>query len=478
MPTVAGRPGWVPPPSTTVPAPSWAAGTVHLPADIVTTSRGDRVRCVTAHNAATSFTDDLPYWESVDAPIEEPIMLQLARHSKGGSIGIGDMGAVAFRFDDGHETFHSTVYPLLTARGVPAAHACISDFTAQPWSDGDSAANVLTRNKNGVEVWSHGIDHKDPSPHGLTGAGGLVDQIVGSKTTIEGWGVKVQGWMQPGATPLGAAEPYGTDFTAEGDIYTYAALLIRQTYPLSEMDTTGKYRAIPAGVYHGANHITISDGMTYAAAADAVDRAVRGKFGLVMMIHCHNLGSGANLSVAEFTTLLDYVIAYWDAGDLEILTPSGLMFADHGSSRVDLLAGSGTFDDAARWNLSTGRTIETGGGHTGANYHSTTSSTTSLSTINPRFDNLTQRGFSGETFLFEGWARSNGAGTTVSRVVLQDYDDSGNLNLSLTRSGITTTWTRVRHAFTIPPVTDEVNMSIGRNSGDGIDWDDITVRKV
>jgi hypothetical protein len=36
----------------------------------------------------------------------------------------------------------------------------------------------------------------------------------------------------------------------------------------------------------------------------------------------------------------------------------------------------------------------------------------------------------------------------------------------------------VRHAFTIPPVTTEVQVSLGRNSGDGIDWDDVSVKKV
>jgi hypothetical protein len=128
--------------------------------------------------------------------------------------------------------------------------------------------------------------------------------------------------------------------------------------------------------------------------------------------------------------------------------------------------------------LATGRTIETDGGHTGANYLSITSATTTSATADTRPDNLTQRGFHGETFLFEGWARSNGAGTTVSRVLIQDYDDTGNLALSLTRSGITTTWTRIRHAFTIPPVTDRLTVGLTRSSGDGIDWDDVTVRKV
>lgn len=460
------------------PIASWLPTVSYAVDDVVITNRGDRIKCITAHTSSAEFTDDLPYWVSVDAPAVESTRLQLACQAKGGVIGVGDVGVVAFRFDDGNETFHSTVYPLLTARGIPASFAAITTLSAQTWSDGDTSANMLTRNQNGIEVWSHGTDHKDPSPNGLDGTNGLVDQIVNSKAVIEGWGIKCQGWAQPGATQLGTPTPYGTGFTDDDSLRGYAALLIRQTYPISEMYVTGTTRNVPNGQFHGLDHVTISDGITYAAAQALVDRAIRLKTGVVLMVHAHNLGVGSNLTVGELTTLLDYIVTCWDAGTLDVVTPSGLMFADKGSTRVELLAGAGTFEDAALWNLDTGRTIPTNGGHSGNNYLSTTSSTTSLTTPVNRPDNLTERRFDGETFLFEGWARSNGVSTTVSRVVIQSYPSTSLLNLSLTKSGITTSWTRVRHAFTVPPTCNEITIGLGRNSGDGIDWDDVTIRKV
>lgn len=458
---------------------AWTKSKAYAVGDLVVTALGDRLRCVTAHtSSATVLTDDLPKWTPVDTPQEEALLLQRARASKGGTIGVGSTvkAVVALRFDDDHEAFSSTIYPLLKARGLPAGHASISDLTSQSWSDGDSAANVLTRFKNGVEVWSHGLDHNDPSPHDLTGAGGLYDQIVGSKATIESWGVKCQGWMQPGATPLGSATPYGTDGTTAGGFYSaYSTHLLRRTYALSESYAGGGYRNIPHGLFHGQDHVTISEGVSLAAAQSVLDIAIRERTGIEFMAHSGNLGLAGNMSVADFTTFLDYIVTKWDAGLIDVVTPSGLFFVDRTDQRIQLISDP-SFDVSGEWTAMGTSTIQTSGGHTGSNFLRVTDG--SLPTAK-RPGRLKAKFLDGETFLFEGWARSAGASTTVSRVLIQSYTDTTPLNLSLTKSGIPNTgWTRVRHAFSVPPGVDELVIAVGRNSGDTIDWDDITVKKV
>lgn len=463
----------------------WAAGNVYAVGDAALSPRGDRLVATVAHTAATIFTDDLPKWRPMDAPVAEPMLAQRARMAKGGGIGVGgSKGVIAIRYDDWHDSFNTNIYPLHLSRGLPAGFASISVLTEQPWAAVTTSATIKGWNRNGIEIHSHGRDHKDPSPHDLLGTGGLADQIVTSKATIEAWGVKCQGWMQPGATPLTAATPYGTAFTTLDALDSYAAWLIRSTYPISESYVLGQVRTLPSGLLHGLDHITVSDGMTLAVAKTWVDMAVQRGVGVEMMCHAGNLGSGSNMTLAQYTELLDYITAAWDAGTIEVLTPSGLVFADRTNQRLDLIRNGG-FETSTTgvietdgWGLaSTVGTIETSGGRTGSRFLRQETTIGNGVYCNQRPGVLQSLGLGGETFVFEGWARST-AGTS-SRVLIQDYNDTTRLSLTLTKTiPAGGAWTRVRHAFTLAPETNTVSVGLGRTNGTQIDWDDVSVKKV
>jgi len=460
----------------------WVESNDYAVGDLIYTPLGHVLRCVEAHTSTSRFTDDLPKWLPVGAPPRERSLLAKARTGRSGGLGVGDKLVVALRFDDDHNVFKSTIAPLLYARGLPAGHATISDLTAQPWANATTSADVLAWNKRGVEVHSHGLDHKDPSPHDLTGAGGLYDQIVNSKATIESWGVECQGWMQPGATALiPGVTPYGTAGTSWESLDEYASWLIRDTYPVSESYVWGAAsRPIPHQVFHGADHITISDGLSYAATLAALEFAFARNRNLELMVHSANLGLPGNMTVAEFTTLLDWIVARREEGLIEVLTPSGLFYADRTDNRFDMVRNGGfegiSTGDASWLGWGT-TTVETSGGHTGSNFLRIPSGSTAL--VGQRYNSLSSTGLDGKTFLFEGWARSNGASQTVARVLLQSYPSTALLNLSLTTAIPTgATWVPVRHAFSIPPEVTELGYYVARNSGDGIDWDDISVKLV
>ena len=124
------------------------------------------------------------------------LLLQQERMSKGGVIGTAGKGVVALRFDDYQNAFGEKIYPLLLARGLPCSMALISRFnTAQSWGIGTTWDEVRNWNRNGVEIWSHGTDHKDYSQNGYAG---LYSQIVTSKAEIEAQNIKVVGWVLPG----------------------------------------------------------------------------------------------------------------------------------------------------------------------------------------------------------------------------------------------------------------------------------------
>lgn len=457
--------------------PPWTPGTAYVTGDIVRSpGRGDEIRATEDHVANANFLADLGRWRATRPPVRESTLLSMAKTAKAGMLGIGQKGAIAIRFDDWHEAFRDTVYPLMKARGLPCGLASISRLSEQSWSNDVTPAEIVTWNRNGVEIHSHGNDHKDPSPHGMTGRGGLLDQIVTSKAEIEAWGVKCQGWMLPGATQLGDIVPY----IGNSDPDSYMMHIVRDTYPISEAYAGGASRILPMSRYHCLDHVTGSDGVTLASIKSKVDDAVAKRLGVEFMFHSENIGKPGNISLAEFTEWLDYVVARWNAGELEVLTPSGMYFADRSEHRADFLpdptfertvTGSSTGGGYTWSALASGISVVDDGGANVIRVEGTGFAIERLTS----FQSLR---LGGETFLFEGWCRST-TGSASSRVVLQDYEDLSRLNLSIAGPVTSSTaWRRVRIAFSVAPGTDRVTVGIGRNWGDPIEWREAHVWKV
>lgn len=407
------------------------------------------------------------------------------RAMKGGGVGIGAKAAVALRFDDWQAAFKANIYTLLKNRGLPAGYAHISRLDQQPdWTAGVIWADIKDWWRNGIEVWSHGTDHKDPSPQGYDG---LVDQIVNSKAEIEAQGLPVMGWMQPGATPLTAETPYGTNFLSLSDYATTdAGRLITATYGLSCGDTFGKYRIIPTNVAYGLAHFTVSDGATLAQAKLYIDNAIAQGMGVQLMTHAGNLG-GLGMSLTDYTALLDYIVAKRDAGLIEVMTPTGLALANRTTVRQNLLI-DGSFATSSTGTSSmtspyqgwvAGMTVETSGGHTGANFLRLTSTVSGLlvQRLGGAYNQLgvQQIGVNGGTMELRAWVRSNGTGTTTARVLLQDYDDASRLSLDVQRAEIGTAWKQIHVPFSFPTECNRLTFAFGRAAGDGIDWDDMEI---
>lgn len=418
-------------------------------------------------------------------PSYRQIMLDEIRRSKGGVIGVGNKGVIALRTDDWQDALRTTIQPLLAERGLPWSHALIDGFqTEQSWGAGTTWDNIKSWSQNGMEVWSHGWDHKD-----YIGWDGLVRNVVTSKDMIEAQGLKVQGFSLPGVTPVyteqqrGCATPYNS-LDSISDYNSKEGALIADTYALSEAYASASSRNIPNYGYHGSGHVTI-DSLTLVQAKAWVDEVALYKTCMRFMWHSGNIGSVGYMSLADFTSFLDYIVQLWDAGTIEVVTPSALPFIDRSSSRLDLMIGGdflGISPGApGAWkNVGSGHTIYQSGGPDNGPY-------CDVATTGPsqRPQRIASRGLAGETFLFEGWAKSLGAGTTSPRVLIQDYPTVTNLNLSKAWSNIgNSTWKRFRVPFTIPTktasgaVTDTVLIMVTRNGGDNTGWANCSVKKV
>jgi len=410
-------------------------------------------------------------------------LLQQERMSKGGVIGTAGKGVVALRFDDYQTAFGKEIYPLLIERGLPASMALISRFnTAQSWGKGTTWDQVRNWNRNGVEIWSHGTDHKDYSSQGYAG---LYSQIVSSKVEIEAQNIKVVGFALPGVAPSTKNLPYD-GLTKPSDYNGKVGSLLMQTYALSEAYAYPPPRILPTKVYHGLNHHTVSDGKgTLWNSKEAINIAIKNKSGIELMCHTSNLGKPGNMTLAEFTTLLDYIKTQWDNGSIEVLTPSGLFFADPNSSKRLRIEQDGSFEgltvaNSGAWkgtNSWTGKTMETGVGRTGEKFLRIDSSITN-SGVTQKISSLDELRVLGEQFVFEGWARAYGKGSTTGIIEIKDYNNSNKLKITNKVVCNGSSWRRVRFVFSIPPNTNTIALSLYRIAGTSIDWDDISIKKI
>ncbi len=410
-------------------------------------------------------------------------LLEKERMSKGGVIGTAGRGVVALRFDDYQNIFGEKIYPLLEARGLPSSMVLISRFsTSHKWGMGTTWDDIKEWNQNGVEIWSHGTDHND---YNKDGDSGLYSQIVTSKEEIEAQDIKVVGWALPGVKPSTKNLPYNGLKKPE-DYNSPTGRLLMDTYALTEAYAYKPSRILPMDVYHGANHITVSDGEeTLSSSIEAIDVAIKNKSGIELMCHAGNLGEPGNMTFEEYETLLDYIKTQWDNGSIEVLTPSGMFFADPNSSnRLKLnaddsfegltVANPGAWKETKNWD---GVTIETSSGRTENNLLRINGNADD-SGVTQKIANLDKLGVSGEQFVFEGWCRANGNEDTAGVVQINDYDNPNELKIVKNAVSEGTSWTRVRFVFCVPPGTKNITLSLYRGTGAGIDWDDVTIKKI
>lgn len=259
-----------------------------------------------------------------------------------------------------------------------------------------------------------------------------------------------------------------------------------QTYALTEAYAYPSLRTLPTNIYHGLSHYTVSEGLgLLSASKEVIDMAIENKFGVELMCHVGNLGKPGNMTISEFTILLDYIKTKWDNGSIEVLTPSGLCFADPNSSnRLKLNAddsfealtikNSGAWKDTSNW---LENTIETSGGRTGYNFLRI-NSTTANSGVSQNIIGLDKLGVSGEQFLFEGWIRPSGGDSATGMVQIIDYNNFKQLKIINKVVSTGSSWTKVSFVFCIPPNTKNIKLSLLGSSGEIIDWDDINIKKI
>jgi len=426
--------------------------------------------------------------DNLEGAYASRVLAQEAAAARGFTIGTNGKAVVAFREDHWLDEFRTKVISLLQARSIPFGLAHLTNFSVG--GDGGSMnttwADVFAWHKRGGEVWSHGSNHKDPTPDGYAG---LIREIVGTKTEIESHFIKCQGWMQPGISEQLTDEvPYDGMFADESTINSQTGRLLMSTHAHIEGDIGGYFRSLPTGVQYGLGHYTIDSVTSLATLTALVEEAEDNKSGIEFMLHASMLDDATRITTAILTSFLDYLVTEWDAGRIEILTPSGLYYADPYSTYRKNLVLDGGFegividtgaDTLGAWDLVTDiYSLGTDGGHTGTNYL-IVPAVTGSSVVRQVME--VGKHSPGQTYMLEAWFKNVGA-ASVARMIVVDHDVPSNMTETKTMNmGIDQGWTKLRLAFTPPlNMTGELRIQVGRNgiTGGTIHVDDVTVQPI
>lgn len=442
----------------------------------------DRIAAEQARADTIAKANTVPSISQLNATYATREMTKLAaetdriRRSRFGRIGTAGRPAVAFRIDHQLDPFIATFLPLFLARRLPFSIGLVTKSIGNPtatyepttatWADVHS--KILSA---GGEIWAHSRTHSNPVA-GQT----LYDEIAGSRADIEAQAIGVRGFHAPGSPAT-----WGT-FVSLSDYNSEAGRIIRENFPLYESDVRGTTRRmLPANGSFGDAHATI-DSMSLATAKQWVDEAIVYGHGLEYMFHPQYIGLTGNISVADVTALLDYIVTLRDAGKIEVLTASGLAFADSGSSERRNVVPYGSFEGVTTatppppWAAFSGAawTIQTDGGRTGPNYLRVPNTAGVASCVIPAPD----FSMNGAPYEFRGWVRGTEATGTFSRARITVRTPRGNPVIRDIQTNVaqSTAWTFVRFPFTLPSDVTDIVLAVGRHGGAGsADWDDLHI---
>ncbi|QCR53200.1 hypothetical protein C1N80_06140 [Brachybacterium sp. SGAir0954] len=243
-----------------------------------------------------------------------------------GPISTGKKAAVALRFDHGLLNFRDKVLPLVKARGIKVSQAYNPRNWHYPENAGVTATDLNSWVAAGdVEIWNHSASHQ-----GAETEEELYTQIVTGLAEVEAElpaaAGKVWGWCPPGVS-TGDYMGYQDGRTPEG-WDSYAGNLILQRHAVASGYLSGtQIRPLDGTIRDGQGHYTM-DSLSVATIKGYIDTAISRKAGVQLMLHPSQLDLAGKLTTAQFTEILDYIVAKRTAGDLVTLSPYQLTVAD------------------------------------------------------------------------------------------------------------------------------------------------------
>lgn len=390
--------------------------------------------------------------------LRRALLTDAARRRRGGAIGTDGKAAIALRFDHWLTDFKAKVMPLLEQYSLPASQAIIPSLVGQTGNAMSYAELQTWCLTGGGELFNHGLGNhvatnveSEYEAQILTGLANL--QAGTPRIAIEGWnppGVAAGSWG--GFAPMETPAQYET----------IAGQLVLKNHAIVSGYIGNVYRDLDGSNPIGADHSTI-DSSTAGQAKVTIDRMVKTGMGGVLMLHPNMLDQAGRITTAALGEVLAYIAQLRDEGKLEVLSQSGLHFADAGSARRSNWVWNGRFDtNLADW-VGTGYTRVVEGEVTFA--RATAAASTLVQTgIVPDIGLGSQRELVYRVRATTGATVRLKAGLTSKDVVLSASPD----------------WQIVRAFTTIPldHVLPWIDIEVGRVAGGAVDIADIRLQSI
>ncbi len=239
-------------------------------------------------------------------------------------------GVVSLRFDDNDQVEYSTIYPLLRDRNLVALFAV-------PYDTIDAVSKcTLTQLKQmqrrGMEIACHSRTHGG-SPATVAD---FISETTAAADDMRALGLHVQHFIQPGTW---TGDCY---FDSEAKMDGVFGRILRSYFATASSyvpvsGDTNNVCAMPRRKHFGGNGRS-SNYLSVAVIEDQIDKVTMYGGGIEIYFHSYNFGTGGgNLTLAEFTTILDYIETARDGGYLDNLTPTGMNYAQQSATPHNIL---------------------------------------------------------------------------------------------------------------------------------------------
>lgn len=245
---------------------------------------------------------------------------------RGGRIKTGAKAVVSLRFDHGLSYIKATTLPLCQARSIVPSIAINSRNWSYPENTGVTQAEVDGWVAAGdVEIWNHSATHGNP-----TTVAAIEDEVVAGLAELRAQlpSADIDGFVLPGVGADPTYMGFNNGRTVQAFFETDAGRIILGSHALSTGYIAGTHQTVLDGTIRQGGHQFTLDQQTLAAAQAEVDYAIANKTGLQLMLHPSQLDLTDRITTADFTALLDYIVAKQTAGDLVILSPYDMSLAD------------------------------------------------------------------------------------------------------------------------------------------------------
>lgn len=288
-----------------------------------------------------------------EAALQRDAIVDAGIKRRSSKIGTGGKAAIALRFDHHFAQFNSKIMPLLRQHKLPWGQMVnIGRFGTG--NDTLTPAQVASLcYTSGGELWNHGWSHSN-----ITNKPEADREVTQGLSALKAAfpGLYIDGWAGPGQPDLMGME--GSD-TPEKFYGTYPGQLVLQQHAFVRGYYPGIYQRMGLPNLIGAPHTTI-DTLDFAYVSGLVRGAQASTAGLTLMLHPNYLDTPGYMTTAQLSQILAFIATERDAGELVVLSPTGILLADSSTSdRWNLVTSGAAGTLAGTWTQSiTGRSAQ------------------------------------------------------------------------------------------------------------------------